>query len=189
MKSDSIDSAEFLILENIYSLSPKTTALKQRDLSKITRTSLGMTNSILKRLTQKGWITIKKLNSRNIKYAVTLDGFNEILKRSYNYFKRTISNITYYKDTIDKYIQNASKNSINTVLLAGISDLDFIVEHCCHRHGLTFIKSADLDICRSRQAWNILIIYSENIPLNADAADLNSLYLSELILKGQFTEL
>jgi len=31
--------------------------------------SLGMTNAILKRLAAKGWITVRKVNNRNIRYA------------------------------------------------------------------------------------------------------------------------
>ena len=185
MIDDSADSAEFLILENIYSSSPQIPAIKQRDLSKLAQTSLGMTNSILKRLTQKGWITIKKINSRNIKYAVTLEGINEILKRSYNYFKRTITNISFYRDIIDQQLQKAAQNNINTVMLIGISDLEFIVEHCCHRHGLSFIKSVNQDIFQIKKELSIMTVFSENISAREGIPD--SLFLSELVIKGHLS--
>ena len=184
MHSKISDTAEYLILENIYASSPRKTPLKQRELAQITRTSLGMTNSILKRLTQKGWITIKKLNSRNIRYAVTLDGLDEIIKRSYRYFKRTIDNISFYRDTIDGYIQKAVREKINAVVLIGSSDLEFIVEHCCHRYGLSFLKSSTPEIRINKPDLHILTVFSENIPAGENMPVHDSLFLSELLLKN-----
>ncbi|MDR1058747.1 MAG: MarR family transcriptional regulator, partial [Treponema sp.] len=125
-KTELIDS-EYVILENIYDLAEHRTPLRQRELAQIAGTSLGMTNSILKRLARKGFITIKKLNSRNIRYAVTIEGINEILHRSYGYFKRTIRNAVFYRDSLDEIIHWAKRKNISTVLLVGVSDLDFIV--------------------------------------------------------------
>ncbi|MDR2738584.1 MAG: transcriptional regulator, partial [Treponema sp.] len=88
---------EYVILEKLYDSSESRLPLHQRDMAQMARTSLGMANSILKRLAHKGWITIKKLNSRNIQYAVTMEGMNEIIRRSYGYFKRTIRNVFFYK--------------------------------------------------------------------------------------------
>ena len=122
---------EYIILENIYDSSGQDTPLRQRDLAQTAGASLGMTNSILKRLAQKGWISAKKINSRNIHYAVTLDGMNEIIHRSYRYFKRTIRNVVYFKDILEDLIDRAKKANINTVILVGTSDLDFIIEHLC----------------------------------------------------------
>ena len=64
----------------------------QRDLAQIVGLSLGMTNAILKRLAGKGWITIRTVNNRNIRYAVTSADIDQITRRSVRYFKRTIKN-------------------------------------------------------------------------------------------------
>ena len=182
MHSESIDTAEYLILENIYSSTPQKSQLKQRELARIARTSLGMTNSILKRLTQRGWISIKKINSRNIRYAVTIDGINEIIKRSYGYFKRTINNITFYRDTIDEYLKKATQKKINTVILIGPSDLEFILEHCCHRYGLSFLKSANQEIAYKKT--DTITVFSENIPAIKDEGLPYKLFLYDLLLKS-----
>ncbi|MDR2102515.1 MAG: winged helix-turn-helix transcriptional regulator, partial [Treponema sp.] len=76
MNNEALDT-EFIILENIYDNSGRNTSLHQRELARIAGASLGMTNSILKRLAQKGWITIRKVNSRRIQYAVSPEGINE----------------------------------------------------------------------------------------------------------------
>ena len=48
--------------------------VKQRDIAHAIGMSLGMTNSILKRLATKGFITMRRLNARNVHYLVTPDG-------------------------------------------------------------------------------------------------------------------
>jgi predicted transcriptional regulator len=183
MNNQSADT-EYIILENIYDSSRQKQNLRQRDLAQIAGTSLGMTNSILKRLAGKGWISIKKLNSRNIQYAVTLEGINEILHRSYGYFKRTIKNVVFYKDTIDEIIQKAKWRNISAVLLIGTSDLDFIVEHSCHRYGLSFLKSADPDTGIQNLDGHVFAIFAENIPDTAYPAVENTLFLSWILMKN-----
>jgi len=184
MHSEITDNAEYLIMENIHTSAPRKIPIKQRELAQMTRTSLGMTNSILKRLTQKGWISIQKLNSRNIRYGLTRDGLNEIIRRSHNYFKRTINNISFYRNTINDQIRNASENGINTVLLIGFSDLEFILEHCCDRYGIGFYKSASQEIRIKNSNLNVMTVFSENIAAVNDTNSAESLYLSELILKS-----
>jgi DNA-binding MarR family transcriptional regulator len=180
MNNNFIDT-EYVILENIYASTSRDPPIRQRDLAQIARTSLGMTNSILKRLAQKGWISVKKLNSRNIRYAVTLDGFNEILHRSYGYFKRTIKNVAFYRDAIDRAIQNAAGKNCSTVLLIGNSDLEFIIEHVCRRAGLDFCKSDKTAVLDDD--GNVLAVFAEDIPAFGEYAAANRLFLSHLVIK------
>jgi DNA-binding MarR family transcriptional regulator len=195
MPNETTDT-EFVILENIYDSSEQKVLLRQRDLARIAGTSLGMTNSILKRLAKRGWISIKKLNSRNIQYAITFEGINEIIHRSYRYFKRTIRNIAFYKDRIDEIVLKAKKNNAIAVLLIGSSDLEFIVEHACQHCGLSFLKAADPDIVSTIFEKNILKVYSENIQntqnskpavepgqtVSIQPGQADSCYLSRMIL-------
>jgi DNA-binding MarR family transcriptional regulator len=191
MPNESFDT-EFVILENIYDSSEQAVPLRQRDLARITGASLGMTNAILKRLAKRGWISIKKLNSRNIQYVITLEGINEIIHRSYRYFKRTIRNVVYHKDRIDEAVLMAKKNNLLAVLLVGSSDLEFILEHACQYYGVSFLKTAD-PVRATIPGENILTVYSENIPASGTlpaqakpARDApgpqNILYLSRVIL-------
>jgi predicted transcriptional regulator len=190
MNIEFIDT-EYIILENLYDSSGQ--SLRQRDLALIAGTSLGMTNSILKRLAQKGWITIKKMNSRNIQYAVTLEGINEILHRSYGYFKRTIKNVMSYKDTIDGVILRAKRKNISAVLLVGISDLEFIVEHTCHHYGLSFLMSVDTATAIQALNAHTFAIFAENISetdpgLSGMQGKIplkkNTLFLSRMVMKN-----
>jgi len=195
---NSATDTEFIILENIYNSNGQQLPLRQRDLAQIAGFSLGMTNSILKRLTQKGWITVKKLNSRNIQYAVTLEGINEIIHRSYRYFKRTIRNVVFYKDILEDLVFRAKKRGIRTLVLKGQSDLDFIIEHACHRYGVRFIRNRE-EPGRRNPPPGTFMIYSENLSETSDqnniavperkpdiaeaASQINTFYLSGLIMK------
>jgi DNA-binding MarR family transcriptional regulator len=49
----------------------------QRDIAKAIGMSLGMTNSLLKRFSDKGYLYLKKISQRNIQYILTPAGMNE----------------------------------------------------------------------------------------------------------------
>ncbi|MFP4377949.1 MAG: winged helix-turn-helix transcriptional regulator [Spirochaetales bacterium] len=72
--------------------------VKQRDLAQAIGLSLGMTNAILKRLAGKGFVTMRKLNARNIHYLVTPEGVDLIARRSYRYLRRTVGHVGRYKE-------------------------------------------------------------------------------------------
>jgi hypothetical protein len=182
MNSGLLDT-EYLILEKVYNSSESQVPLRQRDLAQIAGTSLGMTNAILKRLALKGWITIKRINSRNIQYAVTLDGMNEIIHRSYGYFKRTIRNVVFYREKINAAIYGAKRNNFTTVLLVGTSDLDFIVEHACLRQGLNFLKALDDNTARELLGETVLAIYAETIPMVKNHPKKNAFFLSPMVIE------
>jgi DNA-binding MarR family transcriptional regulator len=177
-----LPDTEYVILEKVYDSSESQAPLRQRDLARLAGTSLGMTNSILKRLARKGWITVQKINSRNIQYAVTLEGMNEIIRRSYGYFKRTIKNVFFYKERIDLAINDAKQMGLASALLVGQSDLDFIVEHSCLRHGLNFLQIPDEEGASPLPEDSILKVYAENIPPAGKQSSINALFLSRMVI-------
>jgi DNA-binding PadR family transcriptional regulator len=174
--------AELTILENLYDSARRSAPLRQRQLANAAGASLGMTNAILKRLAQKGWIVIRRLNSRNVQYAITPDGVNEIARRSYRYFKRTIRNVVFYRDLIDETVSRAKLRGLTAVILIGVSDLDFIVEHACDRHGLTFLKAMGMDVAAPVRASGALTVFAEGIvPGDRTEEPVDELYLSTIL--------
>jgi DNA-binding MarR family transcriptional regulator len=150
---------EFEVLQNIYAQQDH---VRQRDLAKIAGLSLGMTNAIVKRLVQKGWLTIRKVNNRNIRYAVSAAGIEEITRRSYRYFKRTIRNIVYYRVAIEAFVGEVRTLGCARLVLVGRSDLDFIVEHACVTHGVTYVRG-DIDLDAERKAESgLFVLYAES---------------------------
>jgi len=167
---------ELEILENVYN-SP--THVSQRDLARIADLSLGMTNTILKRLAQKGWITIRKVNNRNIHYAVTPSGVDVILRKSYRYFKRTIKNVVFYRDAIESLIKEVVDFGYEGVLLVGRSDLDFIVDHACRRYELPLLhEDPDEDEVK------IFFLYAETyIPDDEEQETNGRAYLQRVLIQ------
>lgn len=127
---------EAIILEHIYN----DDSLKQRELADKAGISLGMVNAILKRLIEKGWLMTKRLNQRNISYVVSPAGIEEIFKRSYRYFMRTIDNINLYREKIEQLVAEAMEAGYNSITLVGKSDLEFLVEYTCGKMGIGFKK-------------------------------------------------
>jgi len=170
------EEKELSILEKIHKSKD---SVRQRDLAKISGLSLGMTNTILKRLVEKGLITIKKVNNRNIVYAVSPQGIEEISARSYNFFKRTIKNIAVYKEAIDGIIKDIKEKGYKKIFLAGKSDIDFIVEHMCSKNNLQYSSGEN----PSQDEQGVFVIYSESI--DKDPGKINeeaSYYLKNLII-------
>jgi len=131
---------EAIILEHIYN---NNDSLKQRELADKAGISLGMTNAILKRLIEKGWLMTKRLNSRNISYVVSPAGMEEIFRRGYRYFKRTIDDVRLYKERIEQLVSEAVVAGYKTITLVGKSDLDFLVEYACEKQGVVFKRVND----------------------------------------------
>ena len=145
---------EAIILEHIY----YNNSLKQRELADKAGISLGMVNAILKRLIEKGWLMTKRLNSRNISYVVSPAGMEEIFKRGYRYFKRTMDEISLYKQGIEQWVSEAVNAGYKVIALVGKSDLDFLVEYACGKVGVKFVK-----IEADQVNDNMFVIYGEQI--------------------------
>jgi len=166
-------------LEILKLIHKKKEQVRQRDLAEITGLSLGMTNAILHRLANKGWIKIRRLNNRNILYAVTPQGVEEIMRRSYRFFKRTVRNVVVYREAIEELIKDAKEKNYNYFVLVGKSDLDFIVEYVCHKHGLLQYHENDSSIDPNK----VFYIYSETyIPEMDEIQEKDGVFLQSLFL-------
>ena len=167
---------EIEILENIYHSQPN---VRQRDLAQIVGLSLGMTNGILKRLAQKGWITVRKVNNRNISYAVSPEGMDMIMRKSYHYFRRTIKNVVYYRRTIEKLIKEVGDLGYEKLILVGQSDLDFIVEHACDRSGVELLREDPAE----HEFENVFFLYSENYIPDEESEGNGQGYLQKVLVE------
>ena len=173
---------EIEILERI---SRNKSTIRQRDLARIIGLSLGMTNAILKRLASKGLLQIKKVNNRNIQYIVSAKGMEAITSRSYGYLKRTIKNVVYYKEAIGSIVHEAAERGYQRLILVGPSDLEFIVEHYCHKLQLEYshVRGRGTAVERNGpDSTDEFLLFSENaLPPEPEAersASLRRLFLS-----------
>jgi DNA-binding MarR family transcriptional regulator len=155
--------------------------VKQRDLARIVGISLGMTNVILRKVAQKGWVIVRRINSRNIQYAVTPAGIDEISKRSYQFFKKTVRNVVYYKDALERFLLSAKSKNFHAIVLVGKSDFDFVLAFLCQKHNLEFTQS-ETSAC----AEGVLLAFAEDIeyapPENGAAARPDEVYLHDILI-------
>ncbi len=158
-------------------------SVHQRDLARVVGLSLGMTNAIVKRLVQKGWLTIRKINNRNIRYAVSPAGIEQITRRSYQFLKRTIRNIADYRVAIDGFVEDLRAKGFTGLVLSGSSDLDFIVEHFCLLHGLAFLRDEASFEAAMEGTRGLCLLYSESfIPDDEEKARAqNVAFLQEVV--------
>ena len=139
------NSKEISLLTNVHETLLSSPEASQRDISKALNMSLGMTNNILKRFVEKGWICMNKISPRNIRYVLTPDGLKEVAKRSYNYVKRTIKNVYDYKELIVNYIKEEKLKGIKKVILLGEDDIAFIIEYACQKNNLSFCNLKEIN--------------------------------------------
>ena len=100
MNNPGISDRELRIIEEI----SRDRDLTQRKISYRLGLSLGMTNLILKRLVNKGYVKVKGLDKRKVQYILAPKGFTEKTRRSYRYFLTTIRSLKEMKEKIQELI-------------------------------------------------------------------------------------
>ncbi|MBN1242924.1 MAG: winged helix-turn-helix transcriptional regulator [Spirochaetales bacterium] len=157
--------SELVLLEGIWEaerggLEPVT----QRRLAEDAGLSLGMTNAVLRRCVEKGWILIKRVNARKLHYAMTSAGINEIARRAYGYFRRASRSVSLYRDLIEGFVMERKRRGFARIVLAGPSDLDFLLEYACSRHGLLYARTGDLErAARMASAPDVCVVWGERL--------------------------
>ena len=111
---------------------------RQREIASRTSLSLGMTNAVLRRFAEKGWIMMRRISTRNIRYVLTPAGMNELARRSARYMRRTFSNIRDCYDSVEEHIRQAKKDGYTSVILYGESDISFLIDYACRQERLPF---------------------------------------------------
>jgi predicted transcriptional regulator len=95
--------------------------LTQRDLSREVGIALGLVNHLLRKMVKKGWIKIKNVDARRIKYLITPEGARE---KSSLLYKRVESTIHFYleaKRVIKEKVVQLKKDGVKSVSIYGIN--------------------------------------------------------------------
>lgn len=131
------------ILTNIQKTLTADPNATQRTLAQNSNISLGMMNAVLKRCAERGWIAVKNLNMKKVCYCLTPEGLEEISRRSSGYMKRSFEMMNEYAEKIAEVIQNAKATGRTKVVLAGQSNIRFVIEYTCEKFGLIFAEVED----------------------------------------------
>ncbi len=139
--------------------------IHQRDIASAVGISLGMTNVILNRLSRKGWLTIRKVNNRNIRYLVSPKGIRKLAVRSYAFVRRTIRGIVNSRDLVLQYALEAAHKGYRKIELVGRSELDFLVEYAATQAGMAFRRMPFPPRDASNPGESTLRVFSESVPV------------------------
>lgn len=159
--------------------------ITQRELATRTGLSLGMTNALLRRFAEKGWVKLTRLSAKSIHYALTPEGLGEVARRTAGYFRRAAQSADQYRTRIEQYVMQAKRDGAQTLVLAGASELDFLLEFACDRHGMVFVRTADLERARAMSGRpGVVLLYAESSTEAADCGDGKKAALLQEILNA-----
>jgi DNA-binding MarR family transcriptional regulator len=132
------DDSEFLLLNTIFELNQRKADICQRDLSKATNLSLGMTNTLLRRLEEKGFIQVKKESPKRVLYLITENGTQALAGKNCGYLRQIVKSIGAYKDRLIDRTNDAVNKGFTGIAVLGSSDFSFLVEYAALHEGVSF---------------------------------------------------
>ena len=118
-----LDIRELAILEKL----ENNGHLTQRDLSKEVGIALGLVNHLLKKMVKKGWIKIKNIDAKKIRYLITPEGARE---KSSLLHKRVESTIHFYLDAkrvIKEKVEHLKGDGVKSVSIYGINHISEVL--------------------------------------------------------------
>jgi len=116
---DQQDIRTLKILEEI----EKDQAPSQRDMARKLNISLGLANSFIKRLTQKGYFKVTNIPRNRVKYILTPKGAAEKTRLTYEYIKYSFSFYKTSRQKLRELLQHLVNQGVTRIVFYGISDL------------------------------------------------------------------
>ena len=186
---------ELEILTQVYQAQEKKAASSQRSIAQAAGMSLGMTNAILKRLAEKGFVMMRRVNSRNVHYLVTPEGVDEVAKRSYRYLRRTVGHVVRYKERVREFCKTQRAAGRRHIVLLGPSDLTFLVEWCAEKEGLSFRAEPEAERYFAQHGGGagqagaapadgtVVLLLAENVETKIPALSPDIVQLAEILVR------
>ena len=118
-----LDVRELEILERV----ENNGHLTQRELSREVGIALGLVNHLLKKMVQKGWIKIKNIDAKKIRYLITPEG---AMEKSSLLYKRVESTIHFYLDAkrvIKEKVEHLKDDGVKSVSIYGINHISEVL--------------------------------------------------------------
>lgn len=94
----------------------------QRDLSRKLNISLGLVNSFVKRLANKGYFKIKNIPKNRVKYILTPKGAAEKTRLTYKYIQYSFEFYRNAREKLHKLFKNLMAQGVSRVVFYGTGD-------------------------------------------------------------------
>lgn len=137
---------ELQLLEAIYASEIAGQANSQRALAGRAGLSLGMTNALLSRFAERGWVKLMHLSGRSLRYILTPAGVEEVLRRTMAYFARAERSATNYRARIDDFVHGIARGGFRILVYEGPKELEFLFDYSCSRRGVAMVASPSVEL-------------------------------------------
>lgn len=115
----------------------------QRELSRRIGTALGMTNLMLRRLVQKGYIKISGTKRSRIRYLITPQGILEKSRLTYEFVQYSLQLFSRARVFLREQLTLVAKRGHRRILLCGTGELAEIAFLTIHEMGLELVGVVD----------------------------------------------
>ncbi len=136
---DRDDQVMLSILEEI----EKNPETSQRNLADKLGIALGLVNSFVKRVVSRGYVKIKRLNSRNIQYLLTPKGFYEKSRLTYRFLRRSFHFLSLYRQKAYEVLAPCAEKGIREVMILGSGEEAELVYLAMRELGMKVIAIVD----------------------------------------------
>ena len=139
MYRDTSDADFLSAVQEILLAKPDAT---QREMAARTGISLGLVNTWLSQLSERGWITAVPAGGRKIRYALTDAGAEGAAGVRAEKMRGDFAQMRRYAEAIAERIAEAKERGCTRVALYGESGIEFLIEYVCHQNGMAFETNA-----------------------------------------------
>lgn len=122
-KNVSQKKASFFTEYNLLKEIENNPEISQRELARRLNIGLAVTNVLIKKIAQQGWLRIQGLKPRRIVYFLTPKGFKEKSKLTYNFIRRTLFFYNEAKGIIQKELELVKKSGFDSIAVVGSGDI------------------------------------------------------------------
>jgi len=183
--------SELKLLESLYSSQNEAESPTQREFAVTTGLSLGMVNAMLARFAERGWITLTQLSGRKIKYALTPDGVNEVLRRSVRYLRTTVKSAMLYQKRVHDYVRALAEKGYENLFFDGPDEIGYLFKYECESFGIEFIELEDevplpKDLISRNRGKSVIVSGRDReasaAEVTVDAVEIERVWLSDILL-------
>ncbi|MDP8213034.1 MAG: hypothetical protein P9X22_07090, partial [Candidatus Zapsychrus exili] len=143
---------------------------------------------LIRRLVSKGYIRIRQLNKRKIRYLLTPRGFAEKMQKSVKYALKTINSIGFIKKKIIDIVIPLYEKGEKNFFVLGKSDFSMLIDIAFKDEGLKECHLEHIDDLCKEKIDGVLLICKEGVNVDQTIANHIVDFIGELANDNNFLE-
>lgn len=118
--------------------------------------AVGTVNWHLKRLVEKGYVKVKRLERRKLRYIITPEGLALRARLTMNYIERSFIIYRRVRERVKEHLEQARQAGFDRVRLVGEGDLADICRLTCLEQDIAIVADEDIPVLEVRELKVIL---------------------------------